>query len=142
MGGVRHSLYDNGHRQAQAVATGVLAISFHRRHPPPRYHTIKIFAHLCTPTGRTQINEPWLVWIGIFDLLTFKIFPIVRFIQARLIPTVQCSHCQGNPIPLKDHWQCSCGYSSQISRHVFLPCTQCGKIFTFINCDCGIGILV
>ncbi len=102
------------------------------------YHSI-IFGIAMTGI---EINEPWLVWIGIFDLLTFKIFPIARFIQAKLIPTVQCSHCQGNPIPLKDHWQCSCGYISQTSRHVFLPCPQCGKVFTFINCDCGIGILV
>lgn len=88
-----------------------------------------------------QVNEPLLVWIGIFDILSFRLIPVVKFIQSWLILTAKCSHCQ-NIINLKGHWQCSCGYISQISRHVFLPCLQCGNIFTFITCDCGIGILV
>ncbi len=88
-----------------------------------------------------KTNQSWLAWIGIFDLLFFRIIPFVGFIQSKLIPTARCSHCH-NSIALNGHWQCSCGYISQIPRHVFLPCAQCGKDFTFVTCDCGIGLLV
>ena len=88
-----------------------------------------------------EIHEPWLVWIGILDLLSFRLIPVVRFIQSKLIPTTRCTHCN-NSITLKGHWQCSCGYISQIPRHVFLLCPQCGNDFTFVTCDCGIGLLV
>ena len=101
------------------------------------YHSI-IFAIVMLGVN---MDEPWLVWIGIFDLLSFRIIPVDRFIQSKLIPTTQCSHFH-NSISLKGHWQCSCGYISQIPRHVFLPCAQCGNDFTFVTCDCGIGLLV
>ncbi len=86
-------------------------------------------------------NEPWLVWIGILELLSFRRIPVARFIQSKLITTAQCPHCS-NKISLINHWQCACGYISQISQHVFAPCIQCGRDFTFINCHyCGVGIL-
>ncbi len=89
-----------------------------------------------------EINEPWLVWIGILDALTFKMFPVARYIQSKLITSTTCAHCH-KQISLVDNWQCACGYICQVDQHVFSPCTQCGKIFTFLNCEhCGMGVLV
>ncbi len=88
-----------------------------------------------------QINEPWLVGVGIFDLLTFRIFPVVRYIQSKLITTTKCPNCH-KPINLLNRWQCGCGYICPIRRHVFFNCQQCGKVFNYITCNhCGIGIL-
>jgi len=85
----------------------------------------------------------WLVYLGIFDLFTLRLIPIVRFIQIALIPNAHCSSCHGQT-KLRDYWQCSCGYASQVSRHIFRPCPNCGNTFSFIiNCQhCGVGILV
>lgn len=82
-----------------------------------------------------------LISLGIFDLLTFKIFPIVRFIQKALITTTYCPSCQ-KPISLVDCWECGCGYASHAPRHLFSPCQHCGKQFAFITCPrCDATIL-
>jgi len=83
-----------------------------------------------------------LVFIGIFDLLTFKIFPVVRFIQKALITATHCPNCQ-KQVPLTNRWQCTCGFAPYTPRHIFLPCPNCGRDFNFINCPrCDTGILV
>lgn len=81
-----------------------------------------------------------LVYVGIFDLLTFKYIP--RYIQMALIATVRCSSCH-QTINLKNYWGCNCGYTTQIPRHIFQPCLQCKNEFSFLSCQfCGLGILV
>lgn len=82
-----------------------------------------------------------LVVIGIFDALTFRLFPIVRFFQRLLITKTVCPGCQ-KEIELTDNWKCSCGYVCQTQRHIFQPCRQCGKVFSFIKCNCDATILV
>jgi len=101
------------------------------------YHAI-IFA---VAVAGIKTNNNWMVAIGIFDLLTFRLFPISNFIQSILVNTAHCSNCQ-ETINLKSFWGCSCGYAPPIPRHIFLPCPQCGKTFSFVTCSCGAGILV
>lgn len=78
-------------------------------------------------------ENSFLITLGIFDALMFRLFPIVRVFQRLLITKTSCPTCQ-KEIELTANWKCSCGYSCQTSRHVFLPCRQCGKTFSFIAC--------
>lgn len=102
------------------------------------YHSIILVLFV---VGMNTANS-LLIIIGIADLLTFRKLPLVKNIQAALLKMVNCPNCQ-KELALTDHWQCSCGYSFQTQRHIFLPCPNCGKSFTFIACsNCDATILI
>ena len=78
----------------------------------------------------------------LIHILTFKLIPIYRLLQERLIPTFRCPAC-GYQIDLVQHWKCSCGFVPGHPQHVFSRCRNCGKNFAWIPCpNCGAGILV
>ena len=89
----------------------------------------------------TNTENSLLTTIGIFDALTFRLFPIVRLFQRLLITKTACPNCQ-KEIELTANWKCSCGYVCQTPRSIFQSCRQCGKVFSFIKCDCDATILV
>lgn len=73
-------------------------------------------------------------------LFTFRIIPVSRWIQKRLISEAICLSC-GAVIDLVGLYRCGCGFLSHKERHVFSPCPMCGKTFSWINCpECETSI--
>lgn len=69
----------------------------------------------------------------IVHVLTFKVIPISRWLQERLIPEATCFGC-GTSIELVDRYKCGCGFIPYKDRHVFSPCPHCGKGFLWVVC--------
>lgn len=77
-----------------------------------------------------------------FHLLTFRVIPISRWIQERLISEAVCFAC-GQEVELVSQYRCGCGYIAPRERHVFSPCPMCGQRFLWIICPaCETSILI
>jgi hypothetical protein len=77
-----------------------------------------------------------------FHLFTFRLIPIVRWLQEQLIPEAVCLAC-GQEIELVNQYRCGCGYISPRERHIFSPCALCGQSFLWIVCPaCETSILI
>ena len=92
------------------------------------------------------INSPELRQVSsivlLLHLLTFKVIPISRWIQERLIPEASCPGC-GAVIELVGLHRCGCGFISHVERHIFSDCQMCGKSFLWIVCpECDISIRI
>ena len=76
----------------------------------------------------------------IFIAVSFWPIRGLLHIEKILIPTVTCRSC-GTWFDLTDHWKCSCGYISEIPRHVFDRCPNCKKKFSYVICPrCGVSL--
>ncbi|CAG0973863.1 hypothetical protein ANRL2_01863 [Anaerolineae bacterium] len=69
----------------------------------------------------------------ILHVLTFKVVPVSRRLQERLIPEAACFGC-GTSIELVGRYKCGCGFISYKDRHGFSPCPNCGKGFLWVVC--------
>jgi hypothetical protein len=81
------------------------------------------------------------VFILLADLLTFRLIPIVQWIQEALISEATCTIC-GAEVRLENLYQCpSCGYLQV--RHAFSPCPMCQKEVQWVICpECDSSIAV
>lgn len=76
----------------------------------------------------------------IFIALSFWPIRGLLYFEKLFIPTVTCRAC-GTWFDLTDHWKCSCGYVSEIPRHVFDRCSNCKKKFSYVICPlCGVSL--
>jgi hypothetical protein len=76
----------------------------------------------------------------LFDILTFRVIPVSRWIEEKLIPEAACYNC-GAAIGLTQAYKCSCGFLPHKERHIFSPCPMCGKTFSWIICpECETSI--
>jgi len=66
-------------------------------------------------------------------LLTFRLNPLGRLIQEKMIQEAECPGC-GYMIDLVNLWKCHCGFTVYEPRHAFSPCPNCGKVFSWIDC--------
>ena len=90
------------------------------------------------------INSPDLRQVSsiilLLHLLTFRVLPISRWIQERLIPEATCPAC-GAVIELVALHRCKCGFISFRERHIFSPCSMCHQHFCWLVCpECQISI--
>lgn len=69
----------------------------------------------------------------IIHILTFKVIPVSRLLQERLIQEATCFAC-GSTIELVSRFKCGCGFISYKDRHVFSPCPNCDKGFLWVVC--------
>jgi len=101
------------------------------------YHSGVISISLIGIKAGTAFNSPGLLNISaivlLAHLLTFRIIPILRWIQERLIREATCYGC-GAMIALDGLFRCSCGYMSHRERHVFSHCPMCSKYYRWITC--------
>lgn len=67
-------------------------------------------------------------------ILSFRLLRIALVLEKLLIPIASCRSC-GTQVDLIDHWDCPCGYISEISKHIFDKCPNCGRDFNFLFCD-------
>lgn len=89
-----------------------------------------------------KINIPFFVGLLLFHVLTYRMIPVLRWIQEKLIKDVVCYTC-GTEIDLINQFRCSCGYMPYKERHVFSPCPMCRKYFLWITCPlCETSILI
>ena len=73
------------------------------------------------------------VAIVIGDALTFRLLPLSRHLCEWLMPEAVCYSC-GTVIELVGIFRCGCGFISHKERHVFSPCSMCGKYFSWLSC--------
>lgn len=77
--------------------------------------------------------------ILLIHALTFRVIPISRWLQERLIPEATCFGC-GSTVDLVNRYKCGCGFIPHSARHAFSPC-HCGKGFRWVVCpECETSI--
>lgn len=89
-----------------------------------------------TSLGEATGSPGLLVLSGLVFLahgLTFRVNPLPRLVQERFIQEAVCPAC-GEAIDLVQVWNCSCGFVTWEPRHVFSPCPNCKKQFSWIVC--------
>lgn len=69
----------------------------------------------------------------LIDILTFKVVPVSRWLQERLIPEATCFAC-GSTVDLVSRYKCGCGFVPYKDRHAFSLCPNCGKGFLWVVC--------
>ena len=65
--------------------------------------------------------------------VTLRVNPIPRIVERKVMREAQCPAC-GEVIDLVSTWSCGCGFLTWETRHAFLPCLNCKKVFTWLVC--------
>lgn len=126
------------------IAFQSLSIKRRRKIIASFYHLGVVAVSLIGIKAGTILNSYSLLNVSasflLGHILTFRIIPISRWIQEKLIQEAICFGC-GAVIELVSLYRCGCGYSHYKERHVFSPCPMCGKYFLWITCpECETSI--
>ena len=54
-------------------------------------------------------------------------------LRISMVKDIECSSC-GEVIDPMGYWRCGCGFTAPYERHALLPCPQCRRIFSWIQC--------
>ena len=108
------------------------------------YHVGIVSMSLAGSKVSTITNSPALLHISslllLFHIVTFRIIPISRWIQEKLIQEATCFTC-GTVIDLVSLHRCGCSFIGYKERHAFSPCPMCKKQFLWVVCPvCEISI--
>ncbi len=108
------------------------------------YHCLVITVVVLGAKAGAAIESETLFQVSVGILLvhvfTFKVIPVSRWLQERLLPEATCFAC-GSTVDLVNRYKCGCGFISYKARHVFSPCPFCGKVFLWVVCpECETSI--
>jgi hypothetical protein len=101
------------------------------------YHGLALILCLAGLLLGEVARAPALAGLAVLGLLVhilaFRLDPVGRFIQERLIQQAECPAC-GDVVDLVDTWSCACGFVTWRPRHAFSPCCNCGRVMSWIVC--------
>jgi len=101
------------------------------------FHALLLFLLFLAAVGYAIVrNTPMSGLFSLLFLVYAFILPANRLHQLaerRIISVAKCQGC-GESIPLLSHWSCGCGFRSWKPRNALMPCDNCGKYFSFLEC--------
>ncbi len=110
------------------------------------YHLAILITCIVWTSEANRIKDNQLaeavVFLFVLHVLTFRLIPVSRWLQELIISDAYCLGC-GFVLNLRSRYRCSCGINPHYEKHAFSPCSNCGKIFSWMVCPrCDTTILI